>query len=89
MTGCAILIRIPFTGVLGDASPFLFYWPAVVTVALCFGLRPGLLATATAAVLANYFWMPPHGSFGLTKVEFLQLLTFSGVNVLMLRDSAD
>ena len=76
MTGCATVVRIPFSEILGDASPFLFYWPTVLTVAVCFGLRPGLLATASAAALANYFWMPPHGSWGLTKMECLQLLTF-------------
>ena len=76
IVGGATVARLPFKVALGDASPFLFYWPSVFVVAVLFGLRPGLLATAAALVLANYFWMPPLRSWGLNEVEFLQLLTF-------------
>ena len=72
----ATLLRRPVTSILGDASPFLFYWPAALITAVLFGLKPGLAATALAAMLADYFWMPPHGRLGLNKVEFLQELTF-------------
>lgn len=72
----ATLMRTPFQKVLGPASPFLFYWPCVLLVAALFGLRPALLATALAALEADYFWMPPQGVFNLNKVQTLQVLTF-------------
>lgn len=74
--GVATLIRLPFGSALGDASPFLFYWPSVLIVAVLFGLRLGLLAIALAAIQANYFWMAPHRALAVNEVEFLQLLTF-------------
>ncbi len=70
------LARIPFQSVLGDASPFLFYWPSVLIVAVLYGLRPGLLAVVAATLQADYFWMPPHWALGINEVEFLQTLTF-------------
>lgn len=72
----ATLVRLPLRSTLGDASPFLFYWPAVVLVVVVFGMRLGLLAIAAAALQANFFWMAPHHALGVNRVEFLQLVTF-------------
>lgn len=72
----ATAVRVPFKAALGEASPFLFYWPSVLTVALIFGLKPAVLAAAASVFLADYFWMPPFNGWGLNEVEFLQVLTF-------------
>ncbi len=76
LVSAATLVRVPFQSVLGDASPFLFYWPCVVVTSVLWGCKPGLLATLAAAVQADYFWMQPQHGFGLNKVEALQLVTF-------------
>lgn len=39
----ATIIRFPIQSVIHNTSPFLFYFPVVVVLALAFGLRFGLL----------------------------------------------
>lgn len=72
----ATLLRMPLQQGLGEASPFLFYWPSVLAVAVLFGLKPALAAIGVAVLLANYLWMPPYRAFGLNEVQFLHLLSF-------------
>lgn len=45
---CATCACIPFDDLLGDASPFLIYWPSIVLVAVWLGLLPTLLAILVA-----------------------------------------
>jgi len=50
----AFLARLALTPILGDASPYLLFVPAVLAAAGLGGLGPGLLATGLSAVLGLF-----------------------------------
>src|SRR4030095_14823967 len=50
----AFLARLALTPILGDASPYLLFVPAVSTAAGLGGLGPGLLATGLSGVLVLF-----------------------------------
>jgi two-component system, LuxR family, sensor kinase FixL len=50
----AFLARFALTPILGDASPYLLFVPAVLTAAGLGGLGPGLLATGLSVVLGLF-----------------------------------
>jgi two-component system, LuxR family, sensor kinase FixL len=52
--GLAFLARFALTPILGDASPYLLFVPAVLTAAGLGGLGPGLLATGLSVVLGFF-----------------------------------
>jgi signal transduction histidine kinase len=58
-------------------SPFLLLAGAVVVGAWFGGLGPGLLATLLGALGADYFFLPPEGSFTGLGVAFLPLFLFT------------
>ena len=58
-TVLAFLLRLLLWPLLGEASPFLLFTPAVLAAAVYGGLGPGLLATLLGAMLGTFFWIPP------------------------------
>src|SRR6516162_7581957 len=50
----AFLARLALTPILGDASPYLLFVPAVLTAAGLGGLGPGFLATGLSVVLGFF-----------------------------------
>src|SRR6201993_3150291 len=50
----AFLARLAFTPILGDASPYLLFVPAVLVAAGVGGFGPGLLATGLSVVLGFF-----------------------------------
>ena len=53
------------------------FYPAVMLAALYGGSRAGLLATALSAILADYFWIEPTGSFAVAQTaDWLGLVIF-------------
>src|SRR5262245_46238587 len=50
----AFLARLALTPVLGDASPYLLFIPAMLIASGLGGLGPGLLATALSVVLGFF-----------------------------------
>ena len=52
-----------------DLPAFITFYPAVLVVALLFGLWPGLLATALAAALAAYWTSPPIGTYAIANTS--------------------
>src|SRR4051812_43452771 len=66
VVGISLLIRWLLWGALGDAVPFMGFFPAVIIAAYFGGLWPGLLATLLGAVAAGYFILPPRFTFRLT-----------------------
>src|SRR5262249_57543745 len=50
----AFLARLALTPILGDASPYLLFVPAVLTAAGLGGLGPGLLATGFSVGLGFF-----------------------------------
>jgi PAS domain S-box-containing protein len=71
-----LLLRLLLAPLITPESPFLLLAGAVVVAAWFGGLGPGLLATALGMLVADYFFLPPHGSFTGLDVAFLPLVLF-------------
>jgi PAS domain S-box-containing protein len=59
-----------------DLPEFITFYPAIMLIALLFGLRAGLLASALASVLAEIWIFPPFGQFGKAHVSDVIALIF-------------
>lgn len=57
-------------------TPFLFVFAAVMVGAWYGGLGPGLLATVLAALITDYFFLYPIGSFSGLSLESTPLVVF-------------
>jgi PAS domain S-box-containing protein len=81
----ATVLRGVLASVLGNASvPFLTYFPAVVLTSWYGGLGPGLVVTGLAALIAQFFFMEPVGTFHLRNAgDGVALLIFTGSSILM------
>lgn len=68
------LLLDPF---IDEESPFLLFFAAVWVTAWYGGLGPGLLATVLAAIISDYFFIPPyHGFFEYTSGQTIKLILF-------------
>lgn len=57
-------------------------YPAIMIVAVLGGLRPGLVATALAVLVTDYFELPPIGHLSIgTPSEFIPLTLFAVMGV--------
>jgi PAS domain S-box-containing protein len=73
--GVALVIKLlldPYTG----QHPFLLLAGAVLVGAWFGGLGPGLLATALATIVADYFFLQPAGSFTGLSLPAVPLVLF-------------
>src|SRR5215212_1350541 len=75
--GVAFGFKLLLDPLITEQSPFLLLAGAVVVGAWYGGLGPGLLATALGALCADYFFLPPEGSFTGPGVAFWPLLLFA------------
>ena len=65
MMVAALAVRQAIEHAVGALPHYILFYPALMVVALAGGLGPGLLATATAALLADIWILPPVGRFGI------------------------
>ena len=72
----ALGVKLLLDPLIADQSPFLLFAAAVMVAAWFGGLGPGLLATALGAVVADYYFLAPIGSFTPPGVAFLPLFLF-------------
>ncbi len=81
----ALLLRLAIERCIGGELPlFITFYPTVMVVALLSGLWPGLLATVLAALLADYFVIPPHGRFAIASTaDAVALAFFAAMGVFM------
>ena len=80
----AHLLRLAALVDLGFSHPFLTFYPAVILAALVSGGRAGVIATLLSAVVVDYFWLAPIGSFRLpTPGDVLSLVAFLTCGVLI------
>ncbi|MGE5294956.1 MAG: ATP-binding protein, partial [Solirubrobacterales bacterium] len=81
----AILVRTVAARLVGPGLPtYLTFYPAVMLAALVGGWGPGLLATMTAAFVADYWLLLPRGMLKIANpVEIVGLLFFILAGVLM------
>ena len=67
-----------------ELPPWITFYPTVMFVAMVAGLGPGILATITAALVADYFYFIPQGSFAIANIsQLVSLALFSGMGVFM------
>ena len=77
IVAAAAALRLVLLPGLGTRAPFLIFYPAVMVAGLLGGLRAGLLATAFSALLADFFWINPTGSFWIENpYDWLSLAIF-------------
>jgi PAS domain S-box-containing protein len=72
-----LLLRLLLAPLITPQSPFLLLAGAVMVAAWFGGFGPGLLATALGTLAADYFFLPPQGSFTWPGVAFLPLALFT------------
>lgn len=60
----AFVLRWALFGILDTRLPFAFFLPAAMVAAWYGGLGPGLLAAGAGLLLGDYFFLPPHISWG-------------------------
>jgi signal transduction histidine kinase len=72
----ALLLTLLYTRLIGTTAPFILFFAAVVVSSWYGGLGPGLLAIAIAALVTDYFFLPPTQSLHMTQSSFLELLLF-------------
>jgi PAS domain S-box-containing protein len=67
-----------------ELPPFVTFYPIVMIVGLLAGLWPGLIATALAALLADYWIFAPVGQFAVARTsDAVSLIFFAGMGVYM------
>ena len=81
--GLILLLRLLPAPPITPQSPFLLGGAAVMVAAWFGGLGPGLLATALGTLAANYFSLPPQGSFTGLNVSALPLALFAAQGVVI------
>ena len=80
----AVLLRQALLLAVGELPTYITFYPAVMLAALLAGLGPGLLATLLAAMAADYWFIPPYGSFSIARpADMVSLGLFSSMGVLM------
>ena len=80
----AAAVRSALSPIWNDRVPFLTFIPAVVLSAWAGGLGPGIVATILGAVVANYLWLPPYYSLGVSSAaDAIALLFFATIGVLI------
>jgi two-component system, LuxR family, sensor kinase FixL len=73
----AFLARLALTPIVGDASPYLFFVPAVLAAGGVGGLGPGLLATALSVVLGYFVTISP----GVSVAEIVDAALFAMIGI--------
>ena len=74
--GVVLLAKLLLDPLIAEQAPFLLLSVAVMVGAWFGGLGPGVLATALATLVADYFFLPPLGSFTGLSAAFLPLALF-------------
>jgi signal transduction histidine kinase/CheY-like chemotaxis protein len=84
VVAASFLLRSFLVQGLGLAMPpFITFFPAIIIVAVLAGLGPGLLATALAALVADYYILPPYG-FGIASIsDAVALVLFATMGLLI------
>jgi PAS domain S-box-containing protein len=60
--GAGLLLRLALTRLVGPGLPtFITFYPAVIVVAMTAGFGPGFVATLAAALVVDYWIIPPLG----------------------------
>jgi PAS domain S-box-containing protein len=74
--GMAFLVKLLLDPLIVQETPFLLIFAAITISAWYGDLGPGLLATVTAGLATDYFFLPPTGSLTGLTLEAVPLLVF-------------
>jgi PAS domain S-box-containing protein len=74
--GMAFLVKLLLDPLILQETPFLLIFGAIMVSAWYGGLGPGLLATFTGGLAADYFSLQPTGSLSGFSLETVPLLVF-------------
>src|SRR5215211_3719106 len=74
--GMPLLVKLLLDPLMVQGTPFLLIFGAIMISAWYGGLGPGLLATFTGGLAADYFFLPPTGSLSGFSLETMPLLVF-------------
>src|SRR5215208_2089165 len=74
--GMALLVKLLLDPLMVQGTPFLLIFGAIMISAWYGGLGPGLLATFTGGLAADYFFLPSTGSLSGFSLETVPLLVF-------------
>ena len=74
--GMAFLVKLLLDPLIVQETPFLLVFAAIMISAWYGGLGPGLLATVTAGLATDYFFLQPASSFSGFSLETVPLLVF-------------
>lgn len=80
-------VRFMLDPVVENHIPVAVFYPFVIVASAWGGTLSGIATMALAAVLADYFWVPPGGSFKFTVSAIIPLSAFTwfcGFAILML-----
>ena len=72
----ALGLKLLIDPLIVQETPFLLVFAAVMVSAWYGGLGPGLLATALAALITDYFFLYPVNAFSILSLEDLPLVVF-------------
>jgi PAS domain S-box-containing protein len=87
--GVALLVKLLLDPLTIQDTPFLLIFGAIIVSAWYGGLGPGLLATIVSALITDYFFLYPKGSFSRFSLEEIDVATFvlEGILVSILTSS--
>jgi signal transduction histidine kinase len=69
LTGIALLVRLYFDPVLGNAGRLAFFMFAATMSAFLFGQGPGIASTFVGTALGVYFFVTPRGSIQIANLQ--------------------
>jgi signal transduction histidine kinase/CheY-like chemotaxis protein len=81
-TAAALAIRLAAEPLIGSASPFLFFTPAVMLAAWFGGIGPAIVATVAGAAFGDYFFLWTLGETTLEQSD--RIATFGLVSALII-----
>ena len=68
--------KLHYDQLLGRETPFLLYFAVVILSTGFGGIRSGILATIISALLCDYYFLGPVGTFKANYAHSVQLLTY-------------
>src|SRR5256885_8283002 len=80
--GLALILTLQIE-LLATRTPFALFFAAVMVSTWYGGWKPGLLALALAALVSDYFLIPPLHAVLSERIEILEIVTFSLVALLI------
>ena len=76
LTVVVTLLKIFFSNIIGSKTPFLLYFGDIIVVAGYGGTGPAIVATALAALITDFLFLPPFNEPSLHPDILIQLTVF-------------